>query len=262
MNYSHILQKIHNCEKAYINCYTKSYENKEIIRYRDDTIPDMHDHNFTFLKQITPLYTLQKSIEQELEIIQQENKDFIKLSMDTFPDERCFEGSYGKFELEHHGQYFYLPMHSPDWKTRAACEIQKISNSSMIDDLISMDINQDGERLGEDFCIRKARRRGLVYLSEAPLDCYICYYDGKPIGSCDLFIDNGTAKIEEFTVLPACQRQGFGTTILKYLIDTALFKGVDTIYLTADEDDTPKEMYLKFGFVKVDDSYALCQKLN
>lgn len=262
MNYSHIQEKIHSCEKTYINCYTKSYENEEIIRYRDDSLTDMYDYNFTYLKQITPLDTLQKLIQQELEINQQENKDFIKLAMDTYPDDRCFEGSCGKFELEHNGQYFYLPMQSPDWKTRDTCEIHKISNSSMIDDLVSLDINQDGERLGDDFCNRKARRRGLVYLSEAPLDCYLCYYDGKPIGSCELFIDNGTAKIEDFKVLPEYQRQGFGTTILKSLIDTALSKGVKVIYLTADEDDTPKEMYLNFGFVKVDDSYALFQKLN
>jgi spore maturation protein CgeE len=61
-------------------------------------------------------------------------------------------------------------------------------------------------------------------------------------------------------VLPEYQRRGIGTTILKYLIDTALSMGVEGIYLVADEDDTPKEMYRKLGFEKVDESYSLFWK--
>ena len=62
-------------------------------------------------------------------------------------------------------------------------------------------------------------------------------------------------------MLPEYQHHGIGTIILKFMIDTALSKGAETIYLTADEDDTPKEMYKKLGFEKVGDSYALFLKL-
>lgn len=93
------------------------------------------------------------------------------------------------------------------------------------------------------------------------MDTYICYYDKIPVGSCQLFLYNGIAKIEDFTVSPEYQRRGIGTTILKYVIDIALSKKAELIYLSADEDDTAKEMYEKLGFEKVSESYALVYKL-
>ena len=47
------------------------------------------------------------------------------------------------------------------------------------------------------------------------------------------------------------QRKGYGSAILKNMIDTATKAGATTIYLVTDEDDTAKEMYTKLGFSKV-----------
>lgn len=258
---SKIQEKISCCEIAYINCFSECYENNQIVRYRDSKLTDMYDHNFTYIKKTLSQDALQQLIQAEIELNIQENKDFCKFTMDELPNEKCLEGSYGKFEKEHNGKYVYISMKSPEWNTLKGYDIRKMANSSMVDDLVSMDLIHDSGNCGEDFCNRRARRRGEVYLSKMPLDSYICYYNKTPIGNCDLFCYNGTAKIEDFAVLPEYQRQGIGTTILKHMIDTALTKGAKIIYLTADEDDSPKEMYLKMGFEKVDDSYALFKKL-
>ena len=98
-------------------------------------------------------------------------------------------------------------------------------------------------------------------MSNPSIESYICYYDGSPVGNCDLFLYDGLAKIEDFTVLPQYQHRGFGTAILKHLIGTAFDRGAGIVYLTTDEDDTPKEMYMKLGFEKVSDSYAFFRKL-
>jgi len=45
------------------------------------------------------------------------------------------------------------------------------------------------------------------------------------------------------------------------VIDIALLKKAEVIYLTADEEDTAKEMYKKLEFEKVSESYALLYKL-
>ena len=121
----------------------------------------------------------------------------------------------------------------------------------MIDDLLTLDLEHDEESLGRDFCTRRVYRRKGIYLSNEGVDSYICYHDGKPVGSCDLFVHKDTAKIEDFAVSPNHQRKGFGTMLLKTLIEIALNKGVSVIYVEADEDDTAKEMYKKCGFYKV-----------
>lgn len=127
--------------------------------------------------------------------------------------------------------------------------------------MVELDLAQDGDTFEKDFCQRRARRMGQASLSEIPVDTYICYYDKIPVGSCELFLNDGIAKIEDFTVSPEYQRRGIGTTILKYVIDIALSNKAELIYLSADEADTAKEMYKKLGFEKVSESYALVFKL-
>jgi len=258
---SKINEKISSCEAAYISCFSECYENDQIMRYRDSQLKDMYNHNFTYIKKILSIDALQQIIKYEISLNQQENKDFFKITIDEMPDEKCFEGYDGKMEIEHNGKYVYMPMKSPDWNTLNGYEIRKIADSSMVEDLVSLDLIHDSGSCGEEFCYRRARRRGRVYLSEIPLESYICYYNGVPVGNCDLFLYDNTAKIEDFAVLPEYQRHGIGTTILKFMIDTALSKGAEMIYLTADEDDTPKEMYKKLGFEKSGDLYALFLKL-
>jgi len=260
-NYSEINEKINCCEAKYISCFTEYYENDQIIRYRDNQLNDMYDHNFTYIKSTSICKeSLQQLIKNEMDLNHQENKYFCKITMDEMIDEKCMEGFFKKPEVEHCGKYVYIPMKSPGWNSINGCQIRKITDSSMVEDLISLDIIQNSETSGEDFCNRRAKRRGEVYLSEMPLESYICYYNGIPVGNCDLLLYNGTAKIEDFVVLPEYQRRGIGTTILKYLIDTAISSRVDTIYLVADEDDWPKKMYVKMGFEKVCDSYAFFWK--
>jgi spore maturation protein CgeE len=130
----------------------------------------------------------------------------------------------------------------------------------MIEELTALDIIQSGESAGVDFCIRRAHRRGEVYLSDAPCDCYLCRIDGKAVGNVDLLIHDGTAKIEDFAVDPAYQHRKIGTAMLKMLIAKAHAAGCETVYLVADEDDTPKAMYTMLGFEKVRETYALFWK--
>lgn len=61
-------------------------------------------------------------------------------------------------------------------------------------------------------------------MSEIPVETYICYYDEIPVGSCQLFLYDGIAKIEDFTVSQEYQRRGIGTTILKICDRYSSFK--------------------------------------
>ncbi|MHB8807339.1 MAG: GNAT family N-acetyltransferase [Anaerolineaceae bacterium] len=256
-----IQEKIKSCEIAYINCFSEHDENDQVIRYRDAQLPDMYDHNFSYIKHAVSKNAFRQLVEEEIEQNRREKKNFIKLAMDAMPDRKWLESLPQKFDIEHSGYYVYPSLTSPQWNTVEDCKISQVVNPAMIEELVFMDLIHDGERCGEDFCMRRARRRGRVYLSETPLDSYICYSNGNLVGNCDLFMDEDVAKIEDFAVLPAYQRRGIGTTILKYVIHTALTKGAELIYLMADEGDTPQEMYKKLGFEKIGDSYALFGKL-
>ena len=254
--------KIKKCEAAYIGCFTQKYDNDIVVRYRDSKLVDMYNHNFTYVKKFLSIDNMKQMIKSELDNNISEKKDFIRLTMDEKPDAKCIEEYNGKLLIEHYGMYSYTPMKSPEWNALNEYQVEMIDDFFKVEDLVFLDVTYDSENCGEDFCNRRARRRGDVYLSEEPLSSYICYYNKMPVGKCDLFLHEGIAKIEDFVVLPSYQRRGVGTTILKYIMDQALSSGADVIYLVADEDDTPKEMYLKLGFEKAGDSYAIFGNLS
>lgn len=253
-------EKIKDCEDSYVRCFSTTLENQDIIRYRDNQLRDMYMHNFTYLKSGLNKEKLNQLISEEIHIARQENIDFCRITMDEVLYMSYLDALNFKIEREHNGAYVYIPMKSPEWNIIDGYDIIKVSNSNMIEDIISMDLIHDSVSCGEDFCHRRPRRKGIVYLSDQTLDSYIIYLNGIPVGKCDLFLYNGIAKIEDFSILPNYQHKKVGTTILKYLIDISLMQGANTIYLIADEDDTPKEMYEKLGFKRVYDYYGLMIK--
>ena len=259
--YLKIQEKIKHNEISYISCFSEYFENEQIIRFRDSKMKDMRFHNSTNIKKTLSKDVLQQIIKEEIELNYKESKDFCRITIDELPAVKCLEGYHEKLEIEHYGNYVYVPMESPKWNALNRYSIRKIADYSMVEDLVSLDLIQDGETFEKDFCQRRARRTGQASLSEIPVDTYICYYDKIPVGSCQLFLYNGIAKIEDFQVSPEYQHRGIGTTILKYVIDIALSKKAEVIYLSADEEDTAKEMYKNLGFEKVSESYALAYKL-
>ncbi len=258
---SEMINEIRRCERAYKGCFSKPFESDRVIRYRNTVMSDMYDHNCSHIKGTLKLDELLQIIAGEIRLCIEENLVFCKITMDEMQYEKGLKEFDNKLQIEHYGQYVFTAAKPPEWPLKAVCEIRKIVDPAMVEDLVYLDKSQYSGDCGEDFCIRRARYRGQVYLSNASIESYICYYGGEPAGNCDLFLFEGTAKIEDFTVLPKYQRQGLGTAILKHLICAAFAKGARIIYLTTDEDDTPKEMYTKLGFEKVSDSYALLRKL-
>ncbi len=64
----------------------------------------------------------------------------------------------------------------------------------------------------------------------------------------NLFIKDGISKIEDFDILEEYQRQGYGTSVLRRLLEESGSSNMDFAYLTTDNADTAKEMYKKCGF--------------
>jgi ribosomal protein S18 acetylase RimI-like enzyme len=85
----------------------------------------------------------------------------------------------------------------------------------------------------------------------------VCYYKETPIGNCELMLNNEIAKMEDFNILKKYQRMGFGTSVIKHLLNEANQKKVDIVYLITDNEDTAKEMYTKCGFKKAGEKIEL-----
>lgn len=254
-----VSEKIIACEKAYAECISLREEIPGAARFRDSLIPDMYDYNFTYVYEGISNVDLLKLISSEMEHSRSEGADFCKFCMD-FPVSEELKLPEG-MEKGIVGYYVFDIQHLDGLKLSDEVVIRTVNNPQRGNDVYKIDQQMSAGKLSEDFIRRSAKRRTSIYTSDGPINCFVCYLGEEPIGSCDLMIKNGTAKIEEFCVVPSMQRKGYGTAILRELIDRADICGADTIYLCTDEDDTPKDMYTKVGFTKVGERTELFIKL-
>ena len=254
-------KKILECEIEYSKCFSKTYEDEEIIRFSDEQLKDMYYHNFLYVKDAMNDVALKGIIEKEISSRRSEESTYCNILLSTVVSSSLLSLLEDNPEISMNGYYSFDSSQVSRLNALSGCEIKKVFSKEMVDDVLFCDLQYDEVNLGKDFCTRRCYRRGKVYISDYGVDSYVCYHNGKIIGTCNLFIHNGVAEIEDFVVIPTYQCRGYGTTILKELINIALQEKVHTIYLVADEEDTPKEMYIKLGFSKIGERTDLLFKL-
>jgi len=240
--------KIMQCENKYAECFCKPTEQQGFIRFRDEMIPDMYYHNYTRITGAKADAELVQIIETEIAHSKAEGKDFCLIRCHVPVNDTALARLPYTPDVSMAGHYLLEIANMPELKGVSECSVRRVDKHEMLEDILRLDLEHDGESLGKDFCTRRIYRRKDVYLSDEGVDSYICYAGGEAVGNCDLFIFGDTAKIEDFSVSPRHQRKGYGTAILKALIETAVQCGVTAVYLEADEDATAKEMYVKCGF--------------
>ena len=249
-----LIRKITECDLEYTKCFCEMDKQSNFIRFKDDLIPDMWYHNYTWITNSTDDDSLLQFIESEVDRRKREGKNFCLVRCHVSVSDSVVAQLSVKPDVSIAGWYVMDDLSNlSGLKTTEGAEVVRVNTAEMLEDYLKLDLEHDGESQGEDFCTRRVYRRKEIYLSDDGVDCYICYLCGEAVGSCNLFVHNGFAKIEDFSVSPRHQRKGLGTTILKSLIEIALVKNVTTVYLETDEEDTAKEMYMKCGFKKVNE---------
>lgn len=247
-------EKIAACEIAYAKQFCNEYEDENIIRFRHPEIKDMYSLNYTFIKKKQKELKVRSLCEEAIAYCRAAGEAYCNVVINASVHPRVM--SYFKYPSIFTLNGFYVFDHSK-WNTLKSvegCEIKKVKELETMEELLKIDIDADGIDADPEFCTRRLYGKSRVYLNEGGVDAYIAYHNGEVMGRCDLFIHDGVAKIEDFSVLEKHQRKGYGKTILKHLIHIALKSGCESIYLVTDESDTAKEMYLKSGFERLTES--------
>jgi len=248
-----IKQKILQCEKQYTQGFCDASVQQGFIRYRDDLIPEMYYHNYTLVHGVKDEPALIELIAAEIACSKTAAQNHCLIRCHVPVSDSVLAKLPHAPEVSAAGYYVLDASNATNIKSVAKCRVLRADTPDMLEDLLRLDLEHDGEDLGIDFCTKRVCRREEIYLADEGVDAYICYSEGQAVGSCSLFIHGDTAKIEDFSVSPAQQRKGFGTALLKALIEIALAQNAAVIYLETDEGGTAKEMYRKNGFVKVDE---------
>lgn len=244
-------ENIIQCELDYTRQFSTEYEDENIIRFRNHEIRDMYTHNYTYIKKKEKELKIRSLIEEEIAVCKREKVDFCNLVINSEVHPRILSYIQQPSVLSRNGFYKFDFSKLQTIPVVEKCQVEKITTVEAFDDMLTIDLDADEAVIGREFCVRRCYGRSPIYLKENSVEAYLCYQGEQLIGRCDLFISGEVAKIEDFSVIQKYQRQGFGSTMLKSMIEKAMDRNCKTIYLVTNESDTAKHMYEKYGFDKI-----------
>jgi predicted GNAT family acetyltransferase len=71
---------------------------------------------------------------------------------------------------------------------------------------------------------------------------------GEVASAADLYSDGRTAQVEDVATAPAQRGRGYATAVVLRAVEEALASGHEFVFLVADAEDWPKELYVRLGF--------------
>ena len=75
--------------------------------------------------------------------------------------------------------------------------------------------------------------------------------EGVDAGVCEAYLIDGVGQVEDVNTLEEHRRKGVATAVVTAAADGCRAKGADLVFLIADQDDWPKELYATLGFEPV-----------
>ena len=243
------ISRIRKAERSFKMLFSqKCAFSEHLEKWQDDDLYDMYDHN-----QFVPLLDdpTDKELEQAIAYQHQLGRSFLKLDTREKLDEALTE----RFSLEECCTETMLLRNKQKnieaWKCNPDVVIHDSASSDVLADLLQIDIETFASDYGEDFIRRRDARYVKKAMETQGFHYYVAYLDRKPAGSCYACAIDGYVVMDALVVREAFRKRYVATTLMKHI--ASQFK--EEMFLHADADDTPKEMYGKMGFETVDELY-------
>ena len=231
------MNNIELSESSFTNLFSKPVSLPFGVRYYDDLLPDMYDHNFTLINTLVN----EDKLNVLLDIKKQRNENFIKITTpirSEFLEKKGFESEALLTMLKQDYDRFDVPS-TKDVSFKSVKE-----NKRYIEELIDIEIKYYGPSYGEDFCRRRWIRYYEKALEDNGLDIYVALKEDKVVGYCYSYYSHNIVCVDGLLVVKEMRKQYVASSMLKHIAHQYHCP----IMLHASEDETPKEMYKKLGF--------------
>lgn len=222
-------------DEKYLLSFVLYNETKDYIRYFDNYQFDKYYHNFYKIKN-----------EDCIDKIIEENKDksFLCIEYNRPLNDKGFTEIDDNLTMAS----FISSLKIKDLNMGVVEDA--LGNEKELYDLLY----NDDLRFGEDFS-KKNSNRIIENIINKKTKGFVVKNNNKIIGFINTFYDNDICLLEDFFIIEKYRRNGFGSTLFNAAINYYKNIGCNIAILTADNDDTPKDMYSKWGFVVIDESY-------
>lgn len=246
--------------RKYLECFCRRGRDGFFVRYIDPALPDMYCHNFLFLKKAVNSRLLLKALNEKMAAARGAGQKYFRLELEEDPALRP-EAYPAGGETEHNGIYVLAPCRTDveNWPCSPEFSVRAMAAQSDAKALTEVQMDM---AYGAEFCGRRSERKTRVFVSGGSCRNFLAFSGETPAGTCEFFEYSGTAKLEDLCVRPEFRHRKAASTLLRTLALTALDDGCERLTLTADENDTPKELYQTLGFRKAAESWAITWELE
>ncbi len=133
-------------------------------------------------------------------------------------------------------------------------EPDRIADLSLVRELDEQALRSPRRRLMEGYPWGKPEVIEQLFQAKALIGkrvtvrCFGVPLDNEVVSYADLYVDGADAQVEDVGTLPEYRGKGYATAVILGAIEQARASGADFVFLVADAEDWPKELYRKLGF--------------
>lgn len=237
------MEPTRNADKKIAQLFCTFHPVSEHLTKKEDVeLPDKYDNNSFY-------YSGQPTAEEFRRAV-----DYQKAKGVNFIQLNGYEPLENAFGMEpDHTLTMVLPKEADiNWKTNP----DVILKAPGEEELERHELKYYGPLYGDSFAVRNNRRL------RQKLTYHGAYLEGRLAGACYAYRVDGYTCMDDLVVDSDYRHRYVASTLIRALAETARREG-NLLYLHADPEDTPKDMYRKMGFQVVDKEYGyLCTDLG
>ena len=227
--------------QSYMEYVSVATKNSEFISYRNDDFKEKYDYNKYEIIDGSNIKKVLKKIKKD------NHRDFLEIESSIRINDYIPE------MIEQH------------------CALMHSSVASIYLDINHDDIREYSKEYREDYInytynddlkydVKYAKVNGVyranLYEKNKNFKSYMIYEGDLLVGLADIYVFMDSAFIENYSILPEYRGKGYGKSLFMGIINKLKEQGIYDVFLEVDMSDTPKEMYLKWGFMYVFDYYT------
>jgi ribosomal protein S18 acetylase RimI-like enzyme len=125
-------------------------------------------------------------------------------------------------------------------------------DTSIVDEVADVDLRQARELNNRQYpwATPEVTRQQLEARRMNPLECryFAVRVNGFPVSFTDLYLECDTGQVEAVATLEEHRGRGYARAVVTRAVEEARRAGATFVFLVADAEDWPKELYRKLGF--------------
>ena len=235
-----MLEDINKCEDKFISLFSKKFKfSNNLIKYEDEIVNDMYDHNYfkhnknTSIKEVIDAYHYQ--IEK--------GDEFLKLISQVKLNSKIVK-TLGLEET-----IILTMLHNKKTINFKINEFVKIKDVT-INDLNKIELKHYGKLYGETFILRRNKEFIKTSRKHSNFRYIGAYINDKIVGACHFYTYKNYTCLDSLIVDNRYRHKYIASALIKYVLDNS-----ENLYLHADNREEVKNMYKKLGFKKVAETY-------